>query len=113
MLHIFPLHGMNGDCKQPPISAGFKANTLIGSNFAIKRAFGFQSFVHFAIGNEKLWTLSSSLLSTFQMSDMEVSAFHALAYVTLPTTPGGSFWCTQFADEKTETPSGQATHSRP
>ena len=105
---------MNGDCKQPPISAGqiLIPNILIGSNFAIKRSFGFQSFVYFAIGNEKLWTLTSYLLSTFQMSDMEVSAFHALAYLILPTTPGGSYWCTKFADEKTETPSGQATHCR-
>lgn len=61
---------MNGDCKQPPISAGqfLIPNTLIGSNFAIKRTFGFQSFVHVEIGNEKLWTLTSYLLSTFQMS---------------------------------------------
>lgn len=71
-------------------------------------AFGFQSFVHFVIGDEKLWTCNSSLLSTFQMSDVEVSAFHAFAYLILTTTPGGSYWCTQFADEKTEAQSGQA-----
>lgn len=35
------------------------------------------------------------------MSDLELSASHKFAYLTLTNTPGGGYWAAQFADEKT------------
>lgn len=41
------------------------------------------------------------------MPDLELSVFHAFSHLTIAATPGGSYCCAQFTDEKTS--SGQAT----